>query len=532
MKKEYLKYYLIIFLVTIMVGFPLFRLNMLDGHDAAFHLYRLNSLKLAILDKQLVPVVNPYMLGNLGYGANLFYAPLTSVVINIMALFTPSLGLATNLFIFLTLFFSGLFMFKFVLTITNKPLLSLLASLGYIVFPYHLFDIYTRMSLGEIASFVFIPLVFRGIYNIVNHEKDWLDLTLGTAGLFLSHSLSTLLVAIFAFFYTLSFTKKLFKKPVIKLLILSLSLSLVLSLPVLVSLIDTKITSDYMVYDHTYMKTNGMDMESRGINILAKSTDKPVKIARIACIELILLFPFLFIKKDKVYSTIYLLTTLSLILSLNIISWHYLPNIFSMFQYPFRFLQMTSFFLPILICLAWENLITKNKLFILLPLIMFVPGVISNLKLTEERKVLQENYHYDLLLRGDIVRSRGSASSEYLPRQAIYAYDYLKNRNDIEVLKGDAIITNYDKKGSHLTFKVKVNKASLIELPFIYYPGYKVKINQKRIKNYESVHGLLALDLDEGTYEVTTHYEGPIVLFIAYLISFSTFIILIKKHQA
>jgi uncharacterized membrane protein YfhO len=41
--------------------------------------------------------------------------------------------------------------------------------------PYHLNDMYIRNALGEFLSFIFIPLVFLGLYNLLNKEKrEWL----------------------------------------------------------------------------------------------------------------------------------------------------------------------------------------------------------------------------------------------------------------------------------------------------------------------------------------------------------------------
>jgi len=37
--------------------------------------------------------------------------------------------------------------------------------------PYLLYDIYVRMALGEIISFVFLPLLFYGLYNIIYQDK-------------------------------------------------------------------------------------------------------------------------------------------------------------------------------------------------------------------------------------------------------------------------------------------------------------------------------------------------------------------------
>ena len=41
--------------------------------------------------------------------------------------------------------------------------------------PYHLNDMYIRNALGEFLSYIFIPLVFLGLYKILQKEKgSWI----------------------------------------------------------------------------------------------------------------------------------------------------------------------------------------------------------------------------------------------------------------------------------------------------------------------------------------------------------------------
>ena len=66
-------------------------------------------------------------------------------------------------------------MYYFMKKITKDKNVSILGSALYMVMPYHLTDMYIRGSVGEFLSFIFIPLVFLGLYNLFNEEKkDWL----------------------------------------------------------------------------------------------------------------------------------------------------------------------------------------------------------------------------------------------------------------------------------------------------------------------------------------------------------------------
>ena len=71
LKKNYP--YLIILIITILIGFPLLKLKMLDGDDGVFHLFRTFTISSAIKDGQLIPMINPYMMNGLGYAYNMFY---------------------------------------------------------------------------------------------------------------------------------------------------------------------------------------------------------------------------------------------------------------------------------------------------------------------------------------------------------------------------------------------------------------------------------------------------------------------------
>lgn len=531
--KKYFSY-LILVLVTLLVGFPLLRLNILNGHDSVFHLFRTYSIKAALSNGELIPMINPYMMGGFGYGANMFYGIFTSYIAIFLSFFTPTYGLAINLLILISIFFSGFTMYRFLYYVTNNKNTALIGSIFYMIAPYHLFDIYVRMALGEIVSFVFIPLVFHGLYNIINKDGNkWYLLTIGTSGLFLTHNLSTILVAIFAFFYILFDIKKILKKETIKKMFISLSLAFLISMPSFVPLLEAKKSSDYMVFDSNYMHTDGIDMVNRSINLFKQPYNFLYIIVIVYIILLILAFIYLIKRKNKntgnlIYHSL-VLSSISVFLTLSIIPWHYLPNIFSIFQFPWRYLQMTSFFTAILFSLLFQE-INNKKTLKLITIILVIFSVFTTSPLlykgivnkTISDKTLNNN---SLKKRNNIVRSVGTASAEYLPRNAIYNYDYLSTRDlNPLILNGNGNIFDVNKKESNLIFKVSASDKVLIELPYIYYPGYIIKANKVVIDNFETENGLLGIELNNGNYDIITSYRGTKLMIIAYFLSLLTMI--------
>ena len=62
-------------------------------------------------------------------------------------------------------------MYWFVNKLTKSKEVGALAAILYMLMPYHLNDMYIRNALGEFLSYIFIPLVFLGLYKIFQKDK-------------------------------------------------------------------------------------------------------------------------------------------------------------------------------------------------------------------------------------------------------------------------------------------------------------------------------------------------------------------------
>ena len=70
-------------------------------------------------------------------------------------------------------------MYCFVSRLTKSKEAGTLAAILYMLMPYHLNDMYIRNALGEFLSYIFIPLVFLGLYKLFRKEKGIWILCIG-----------------------------------------------------------------------------------------------------------------------------------------------------------------------------------------------------------------------------------------------------------------------------------------------------------------------------------------------------------------
>lgn len=130
----------------------------------------------------------------------------------------------------------------------------------------------------------------------------------------------------------------------------------------------------------------------------------------------------------------------------------------------------------------------------------------------------------------------GVGKFEYLPSKAYNNKFYIATREDLAyVLDGKAIIENEVKENGKYTadFETLDAKYTVFELPFIYYPGYEVRLDGIITESFETDNGFLGIIMGENDKaKVSVQYKGTNVMKISAIISaISTvaFIIFIKK---
>ena len=232
--KNKIKDYLIILFFAIIISIPMLNKNFnIYVDDGVQHIARLMGTAQSIEEGQTIPVIMSNFCNEFGYSWNIFYSPITAYIPLIFSIFTNSFELMLKLFIILVSFLSGISIYEFVKKISNNRYAGLLSSAIYIFAPYRLTDMYIRIAISELTSFIFIPIVFQGMYNIFNSEeksfKKSLTLTLGATGLILTHIVIAMYTAIFCTIYLILNIKKLKDRKILKLLIINILLIVVLT---------------------------------------------------------------------------------------------------------------------------------------------------------------------------------------------------------------------------------------------------------------------------------------------------------------
>lgn len=545
-EKEIINYILII-IASIIISIPLANKSLnIYRDDGIQHICRIIGTEQTLADKQFLPMIMSNLCNNFGYSWNIFYSPLTAYMSVVLRIFNFSYVNCLKLCMFVIVLLSGLTMYKLTLRITKNKKLATLASIIYILAPYRITDMYIRTALAELASFIFIPIVFEGLYIIVNEEKKSYKLALGAAGLILTHQVIAMYTAIICFAYLIVFFKKLKSKTVLKKIGVNLSFCLLMTSFYWVGLLQHYFSTSYEVFVPGRMEREEVLIfyKAKFSQLFITSSEQTMiyAIGLLSVIGLVLT-PIAYKKVPEEYKKTYmffLITGVILIgMTLSIFPFEKLPQALTMLQFTFRLFTFTSFFFAFVVATNFAILIKNFKtldivVLLTISILLLVPyksKLDFNLKDNEERLIngvrITEN-------TGRV--HAGMASMEYLPTKAFKNLKYIANRKDeVIVLDNDeAVISDYTKQASNMNCKISnINKETTIELPYIYYLGYRVYANGQEITYTESDNGFIQINIAKDS-QIKVKYLGTNEMLISYavsIISFATIIVLNHKNK-
>ena len=538
--KKYLKYYLVIIFVTSLLTFPLLIFGLPNSHDINAHMARAVGTLTSLEDGQIIPLIVPNYTNGFGYAWNLFYPPLAPYIMTVLRLFLFSYGNALKAIIILCVFISGISMFKLLEEIIKNKNFSLVGSIIYICSPYFLTNIYIRMALGEILAFTFLPILFLGIYNLFNgNGKKHTLITIGAVGILLSHIISALFAVILAGLYVIFNINKLKNKQILKKLIINILFIILIGGFFYFPLIEVKQSTNYEVFQDNAVSTME-EFKEHTVSIpqllfgIVKN-DPNIKESKMALtiglliFLLILITPFVYNKIEKKYRKNYLLTLIIGILSVYAITPYFpydlMPKEIAIIQFPWRLLLIATFTLTIVdtvnLYKLLKNMDKTETFFSILVILIYISPLIFLPSFFKE--IPDEIFlGIDGMLLFENHSTTREAMQEYLPNKAYKNIEYIQNRNqNAIIIKGNIELNEQIKDGSHMTIEFKnKNEEASIELPYIFYPFYEIKINDKKINYFESDKGFIQIDIPENTSgEILVKYSGTILSKVTWIIS-------------
>lgn len=451
---------LIILIASIFICIPLMSKNIdMTYDDGIQHIARIIGTYQSLKEGETAIMSN--FCNGFGYSWNLFYSPLTAYIPLLFKIIGVSFATCIKLFMFVCVFLSGYFMYLFTKKITKNNNVAILSSIIYIFVPYRLTDMYIRNALAELASFVFLPLIFLALYNLFddvesknvlyNNKKIYIPLIIGAAGLILTHTVITMYTAIFAIIYVLiNLMKKAPKESKIreiKILLISVLLILLITAFFWMPLLELKNSAQYEVFKEGRMERTEVLIAYKldfYRLFFTKTTDYMIYETGIITLIALMLTPLAIkkIRQEKYYIMyVFMLISgiISSIMTLKIFPFEHMPSILKMIQFSFRLLEFSGFFFSFVAAInigVLSKKLEKREIIILLVVI-----IIITMPFRSYLRTIQ-GYNEQRLIDTVPVTEQtgrvhaGCASFEYLPSKAF------ENRKYIETRSQNAIVTS------------------------------------------------------------------------------------------
>src|SRR3989338_9658111 len=158
MEKYINRFWWIILLILLIPAVKALFVGGFYGASDELHVAWLYEIERSLLSGKIPPRFVPDLSFGFGYPLFNFIFPLPFYIAEIFHALGFSLVDSIKFLFFLTIPLSGIFMYFLLNQFTSKNL-SLAGALLYIYTPYRSVDLYVRGAIGEIISFVFLPLI-------------------------------------------------------------------------------------------------------------------------------------------------------------------------------------------------------------------------------------------------------------------------------------------------------------------------------------------------------------------------------------
>ena len=552
-RKDKVIHYIIIIAASFIASIPLINLRIYGTDDGFVHMLRIFGTEQILKTGIFPPFIYSKFANGFGYAINLFYSPFVTYGPLFFRIFGLHYYTCLKLFAYSTILISCFTMYNFLYEVSKKREIAILGAVIYAFIPYRLETIFNRFAIGEFTAYIFFPMLFHGLFNLLKGDgKKHYYIAISAIGLILTHTISTEYSAIFALLYIVFNFKQLKNKGVIRKIAINVIFILAITAFFTVPLMEHKILGNYVIFNSTFMRSLPSDVQNSTIDVLQLFKDSgevngvSFKIG-IPLIVLTLLGILSYRKIDKAvkneYITFAIIAVISLLMSTKLFPWIIMPKILTTLQFAWRMLAYSEFALSIICAInlyyfieyiGRNNEKIYNALFALsiILIIVSMSKINYNYNYEENKNITDEGYEAHLNEKNSI----WSINREYLPERVdtkALGKSYLDHRDDrVYVLDGNATITNEKKEDLQLEFDIEDYEAyTILELPYIYYLGYTVTTEQnENVQTFESDNGMLTIKLDENieSAHITVKYKGTIIEKVSYVISIISIITFIS----
>ena len=538
-----IKFITIVFAISLFACKPYLNNVLLYAHDIGYHLNRITEISEALNLGNFPVVIHSNLVNSLGYANSIFYPDL---FLYLPAILMYKLGISAinsyKVFLVITTFFTFVSMYLSAKGIFKKKEVAWISSILYVFSLYRFTDIYVRGAVGEVLSFVFFPLIFWGLYEIILGEnKKWWIISFGLWGIANSHMLSFVITLPVIILICLLNIDKIFKNKKIfinlaKAAIISIILCIGFFGPMLEQKINDKfkIDGEFIINDDRLEKRATSVVEALGSTIKAGDSvdakERTDGLSQGIGAVLLIISGLIFFRKGITYKEnrfeiqMYVIGILVYIFSTSLMPWEKF-SILSIIQFPFRLNIIPTVCLCFVSAISFYDIVKEKEdmsIILCIVLIIFAGYSLDTIDVNVKKQEVIEYEDLVDYIGGEI------GLGEYLPQNTDINDVQLYNIND----KSNFII--FEKEGSKITFEYARDDIEMkINIPFIYYKGYKAWIEDETgiktnliVQKGENGHVLVTGD-NSLKGKITVEYKHTLIQIICYTLSTITFFVLV-----
>ena len=536
--KEKIIICLIILLATILSSFFIFNDELIKGVDTEYHLSRIKGIVESWKAGDFLAYIHLDETGY-GYAMGFFYSNLFMLIPCILYLLGMDLFLAYKIFIFLCGIFTAISMYICVKQITKNKYSAIIAMFLCTTCSYRIITIVAKAFVGEILSFIFIPIIILGLYKLIfEDEKKWWIFSIGFVGLLNSNLVMTEIMIIISFLIVILNIKNILNNKnrlvgFAKATILALLVSAVFWMPMLEQL--NKSTFNMNSYMNIYKPENWL-IDFKDLLFGTIQYKNNLAAAYGLGLIFIIILPFRIKIKDnnniiRFCDILLLISLIALIMMTNIFPWEHLSTLGGSIQFPSRLEVFVSIAFSI-ICGCICGYIKKNKVKrVIFILIVCWQVIASILCLNSCIEIIKK--HYAITEEEDIYLSKdfeyNVCDGVYLPEGAIYSLAQADHESENNELKtnNENIEYTYEKNNLTITINFENNNTdeTYIEVPIYYYYGYIAKstIDETEYKLEKGENGVIRIYLGEKQEDtIYLYYNYTGIQKISIIISITT----------
>jgi hypothetical protein len=498
------------------------------GHDFFFHFRRFEVLTDAIRNGYFPSYIDYQAIDGYGYLTKVFYPDLVLAPFAFIGTYTSSV-LAYQLMIWFMTILCGRYAYKAIDLVYKNRFAAFTGAILYTFAFYRLLDLYQRAALGEALSFTFLPLVFIGMYSIIKGDcKKWYNLALGFIFLIFTHVISTALAATICFIIALCYNKTFRKEPKRFLyILLSALVTILVTAYYLFPFIEQLWSGAFYYQTHQLIgfydsgfKLNWIIWGLFGGIVQPRQIMTPgtgILLTLALCTRIFIREKSGLLKSADIMAIVGIIFIL---LSTDFLSilWSVFPlSLFKFIQFPWRLYEFSTFFFAIAGGYYISLLVKSRKRVIICSAMLCIATVfmmVSDGKLYQTARSSRSinevaNYENQYHLGG----------CEYLPSK-IPSLEYLHTRgtNTIEHNNATTVVHGQRLENGILGINTEIIQSDVLELPLIYYKGYKASLNNNEISVSESKNGLVEIPVGHSGI-IYVWYAGTIIQTISYYIT-------------